>query len=180
VAALARGRSLLDLCCNAGGFALQAARAGARQVRAVDLDEVVLGRAREAARVNGLEIEFTHADAYPFLRSLAGNPREHPEVVVADPHKLVASKRDLESGLRDYSDLNALALSVVRPGGVLATFSCSGALALPAFLGMVFQAARRADRRVRLLETLGAGPDHPQRPEFTRSSYLKGALLAVD
>jgi hypothetical protein len=92
----------------------------------------------------------------------------------------VKSKASLEAGLKSYSDLNTLALEVVRPGGIVATFSCSGALDLPTFLGMVFQAARRAGRDLRLLSTLGAGPDHPQRPDFSRSRYLKGALLAVD
>jgi 23S rRNA (cytosine1962-C5)-methyltransferase len=62
----------------------------------------------------------------------------------------------------------------------LMTFSCSGALDLAGFLGTVFASARRADRDVRLLEVLGAGPDHPQRPDHPRSRYLKGALLAVD
>ena len=181
VARLARGRDVLDLCCNAGGFALQAARAGAKRVRAVDLDEVVLGRAEQAARRNRLDVEFVHADAYPYLRHvLASDPRERPELVVVDPHKLIPSKKEFEIGLRRYSDLNALALECVRPGGLVASFSCSGSLPLAQFVGMLFQAARRAERRPRLLELLGAGPDHPQRPEFSRSSYLKGALLAVD
>jgi 23S rRNA (cytosine1962-C5)-methyltransferase len=63
---------------------------------------------------------------------------------------------------------------------LLYTFSCSGAVDLPTFLGTVFFSARRAGREVRLLEVLGAGPDHPQRPDFARSRYLKGAMLAVD
>jgi 23S rRNA (cytosine1962-C5)-methyltransferase len=101
-------------------------------------------------------------------------------VIVVDPHKIILGKRDLESGLRRYADLNTLALECARSGGIVGTFSCSGALPLQQFLGMLFQAARRAERRVRLLELLAAGADHPQRPEFPRSSYLKGALLAVD
>jgi 23S rRNA (cytosine1962-C5)-methyltransferase len=68
----------------------------------------------------------------------------------------------------------------VRQGGLVASFSCSGALAESAFVGMLFQTARRAGRGVRLLVQMGAGPDHPQRPDFSRSRYLKGALLAVD
>ena len=71
-------------------------------------------------------------------------------------------------------------LAVVRPGGLMASFSCSGLLQDGAFIGMLFQAARRAGRTMRLLQTLGAGPDHPQRPDFNRSRYLKGALLHVD
>ncbi|HEV8113186.1 MAG TPA: class I SAM-dependent rRNA methyltransferase [Planctomycetota bacterium] len=179
VASFARGQDVLDLCCNAGGFALHAARAGASRVRGIDLDEVPIASARDAAAKNGLAAEFIHADAFDVLRSVR-EERSKPGVVVVDPHKIVKTRMQLEAGLKRYSDLNTLALECVRPGGVVATFSCSGILDLPSFLGMVFQAARRAGREIRLLETLGAGPDHPQRPEFSRSRYLKGALLAVD
>jgi len=179
VAGFAGGREVLDLCCNAGGFALQAKRAGARRVIGVDLDEVVLERAAEAARLNELDVEFHHIDAFHYLRGARETDRRF-DVVVLDPHKLVAAKRDLEAGLRKYSDFNTLALECVRRGGLLATFSCSGPVSESAFIGMVFQAARRAGREIRLLAQLGAGPDHPQRPEFQRSRYLKGALLAVD
>ena len=127
----------------------------------------------------GAAVTWTHADAFHHMRALSG-AGESRQVVVLDPHKLVRGKASLEEGRRKYLDMNALALGVVAPGGVLATFSCSGALDLPSFLGVVFQAARRAERSVRLLEVLGAGPDHPQRPDFPRSRYLKGALLAVD
>ena len=176
---LGHGRDVLDLCCNAGGFALHAARAGARSVRAVDLDERVLGRAREAARRNRLAVDFEHADAFDVLRGVRSGARR-PGLVVLDPHKLVRGHSELEAGLRRYSDLNALALEVVRPGGLLATFSCSGAVDEAAFIGMLFGAARRAERGIRLLRQMGAGPDHPQRPGFGRSRYLKGALLALD
>jgi 23S rRNA (cytosine1962-C5)-methyltransferase len=179
VAMLARGADVLDLCCNSGGFALQAKRLGAQKVRAVDLDEVVLHQARQAATINRLDIEFVHADAFDVLRSVRES-RERPSVVVLDPHKIIRDKNRTEEGLRRYSDFNTLAIECVRPGGLVATFSCSGALELSAFLGMIFQSARRAQREIRLLETLGAGPDHPQRPDFSRSRYLKGALLAVD
>jgi 23S rRNA (cytosine1962-C5)-methyltransferase len=101
-------------------------------------------------------------------------------VIVLDPKKLVVGRADLERGLRTYADLNALALGALPPGGILATFSCSGAVDLPTFLGTVFGAARRAQVGVRLLEILGAAPDHPQRPDHPRSRYLKGAILAVD
>lgn len=179
VARFARGQDVLDLCCNTGGFGLQAARAGARSVRAVDLDEVVLERARDAAQLNGFAIEHVHADLFHVLRDVRA-ARTKPGVIVLDPHKVITGKAGIEEGLHRYGDMNTLALEAVRPGGLVATFSCSGALELPTFLGMLFQSARRAQREVRLLEVLGAGPDHPQRPEFSRSRYLKGALLAVD
>ena len=180
VAELCHGRAVLDLCCNAGGFAMQAARAGARSVTAVDLDEVVLDKAAWAVERNELDVELVHDDVFRFLRAHRGDRRPSPEVVVLDPHKIIATRNALDEGLERYGDMNALALETVRPGGFLATFSCSGPLDLATFLGMVFKAARRAERSVRLLEVLGAPADHPQRPDFPRSRYLKGALLAVD
>jgi 23S rRNA (cytosine1962-C5)-methyltransferase len=179
VASFARGADVLDVCTNTGGFALQCKRLGARSVRGVDLDEVVLERARDAARINQLDVEFVHADGFDVLRA-ARSARERPGIVIVDPHKLIRGRAPDEEGLKRYADWNTLALECVRPGGMVATFSCSGALDLAAFLGIVFQAARRAEREIRLLTTLGAALDHPQRPDFTRSRYLKGALLAVD
>ncbi len=179
IASLCEGATVLDLCCNTAGFALGAKRAGAQRVRAVDLDEVVLERADASAAANGLEIEFRHADVFRVMREDQAQGTQSG-VVVLDPHKLVRGKRNLEEGLAKYLDLNALALGCVRPGGLMATFSCSGAVELADFAGTVFRAARRAERRIRVLEVLGAGPDHPQRPDFPRSRYLKGLLLSVD
>lgn len=181
VGALGRGRHVLDLFTNTGGFALQAARAGARRVRAVDLDEKAVARAERAARENGLAVECVHADAFNVLRDVARQEeRERPELVVLDPHKLIAGRAQLEGGKRKYSDLFTLGFQAVRPGGLVALFSCSGALELSEFLGLVFSAGRRAEAPLKLLRILEAGPDHPQRPDFPRSRYLKGALLAVD
>ncbi|MCP5022132.1 MAG: class I SAM-dependent rRNA methyltransferase [bacterium] len=178
VAALARDRNVLDLCCNRGGFALNAAKAGARRVHAVDLDEVALEGAQEAAERNGLDVRCEHADAFHVLRALPGE-KTRPNLVILDPHKLIRGHGNMEEGKRKYSDFNTLALEGLAPGGLLASFSCSGALDLPSFLGIVFQAARRAERPIRLLNVWGASPDHPQRPEFPRSAYLKGALVSV-
>jgi len=179
VAKYAQGADVLDLCCNLGGFALNAARAGAKRVRAVDLDEVALARAQRAAQENKLAVDFIHADAFDFLRSQK-SASEPPSLVVLDPHKLIVGKAQYEAGMLRYRDFNTLAIGCVRPGGLLASFSCSGSLDLPAFMGMIFLSARRAGREIRLLAVLGAGPDHPQRPDFARSRYLKGALLAVE
>ncbi|MFT5291342.1 MAG: 23S rRNA (cytosine1962-C5)-methyltransferase [Planctomycetota bacterium] len=181
IGALCQGRRVLDLCCNMGGFGLQAARQGARSVLGIDLDEVVLERAKRTAQHNKLDVSFEHADAFDVMRSFAGGPEDRrPDVLVLDPHKIIRGRANLDEGLKKYSDLNTLALEAVRPGGLVATFSCSGALELGAFLGMTFAAARRAERDIRLLATLEASPDHPQRPDWPRSRYLKGALLGTD
>ncbi len=178
-ARLARDLDVLDLCCNAGGFALHAARGGARRVTGVDLDEKVLDRARRSAAANAIQVEFVHADVFDHLRALASSTRK-PRLAILDPHKLAPGRKELEAGLRRYLDMNALAIAALAPGSLLFTFSCSGVVELPVFLGTLFQAARRAGRALRLLETVGAAPDHPQRPEFPRSRYLKGALLHVE
>ena len=157
LAALARGRHVMDLCCHAGGFSIPAALAGARSVTAADLDEEPLGRAERAAAENAADVTFHHADAFDVLRATVDSKRR-PGLLILDPHKLAKGKRDLEAAKVKYRDLNALGIAAAAPGGILATFSCSGALDLPAFAGVVFQAARRAEREVRLLETLGAGP----------------------
>lgn len=179
VAQFANGRDVLDLCCNAGGFAVSAALRGARRVRAVDLDEDALRRGALAAGQAGVDVEYIHGDAFNVLRSVCEEARR-PDLLIVDPHKLISGRARMEEGKRRYLDLNALAFQAAAPGALVATFSCSGALDLAQFLGLCFQAARRAGRGIKVLEIMGAGPDHPQRPEFPRSRYLKGALLALD
>ena len=124
-------------------------------------------------------VVFQLAEAFNVLREV-GRSSRRPGLVILDPHKLIPGKARVEEGLVKYRDLNTLGLAAVAPGGFLATFSCSGALDLGQFTGMVFHAARRAERDIRVLATVGAGPDHPQRPDFGRSRYLKGLVLAVD
>ena len=143
------------------------------------IHEEPLARADQAARENNANVEVRHADAFDMLREVSGGNRR-PGLVILDPHKLAKGTRDLEAAKIKYRDLNSLGIAATAPGGLLATFSCSGALDLPGFAGLIFQAARRAERDVRLLETMGASHDHPQRPDFGRSRYLKGLLLAVD
>lgn len=179
LAGYAKGRDVLDMCCHAGGFSIPAALAGARSVTAADLDEEPIARAQRSAAENGANVTFHHADAFNVLRDTVAS-RRRPGMVILDPHKLAKGKRDLEQAKVKYRDLNALGIEAAAPGGIVATFSCSGALDLPSFAGLVFQAARRAERDVRLIDTLGAGADHPQRPDFGRSRYLKGLVLVVD
>jgi 23S rRNA (cytosine1962-C5)-methyltransferase len=175
---LAAGRRVADLCCNSGGFAFNAVKGGARGVTAVDLDEAVLPDAERSAALNGMtqEIQFVHADAFNWLRECGGGFG----MVVLDPPKWAVGKQEVEAASRRYLDFNALGIAAAGRDGLVATFSCSGALDLPTFLGLVFAAARRADRHVQLLETTGAAADHPQDPDFSRSNYLKGALLRVE
>ena len=173
---LAKGRSVLDLCCNAGGFALNAAAGGARAVLAADLDEAMVAVAAANAQRNRLRIETAHADAFDLLRDLRAGTHD---LVVLDPPKWVASRDELDAGLQRYRDLNRLALQKVAADGLVVTCSCSGSVDEGTFLRMLAEAATAAGRSVRILSLRGAGPDHPIALECPQTRYLKVAVLQV-
>ena len=175
---LAKGKQVLDLCCNAGGFSLHAAKGGATRVTSVDLDENALVRAKKNGRLNDLKIGWTHADLFPFLRE-AKQAKHVYDIVVLDPHKLATGKGEVQEGLAKYRDMNQLAFDVVARGGLLLTFSCSGAVSRDAFEGVVASAAEAAGRHARVLRTLEAASDHPVALDFPEGRYLKGLLVHV-
>lgn len=180
VARHARGRRVLDLCTNSGGFAIHAKKRGeARQVTGVDIDEQVLASARRNAKKNDAAVDFVHADLFDWLRERKDAARAF-DVVVLDPHKLAAGRHELPSAIRKYHDMNKLAFGAVAPRGLFFTFSCSGAVSESAFGAMVADAARAAGRRARVLRYLGAAPDHPVALDFPEGRYLKGLMLQVD
>lgn len=171
----ARGRNVLDLCCNSGGFAMHAARAGARQVLAVDLDEDAVKLARANLRKNSLRASVEHGDGFDLLRDRG----KDFDLIVLDPPKWIHGEHDYESGLRRYSDFNRLAFEALEPGGMLLTCSCSGSLSEDRFLAMLRDAAARAGKDARVVEIRGAAPDHPVALECPETRYLKAAFVAV-
>jgi 23S rRNA (cytosine1962-C5)-methyltransferase len=172
LATLAPGLTVLDLCCCTGGFAINAARAGAAEVTAVDLDEAAVAMAKRNANLNQARVKFTHADAFTWCRTMIENRRQW-ELVVADPPKFVGGRDDDETGRAKYHDLNKLALQLVKPGGVLVTCSCSGQLAAEDFERIVVSAAHRQQLRLQIIGRSGAGPDHPTFSNYPESRYLK-------
>jgi 23S rRNA (cytosine1962-C5)-methyltransferase len=175
VSGLAEGRRVLDLCCYTGGFALAAARGGASAALGVDLDEAALALATENARLNGLDkVEFEHADAFDVLRRA---PRA--DLIVLDPPKLAAHRRELDRARRKSVDFNTLALAALSEAGLLFTFSCTGLFGEADLAGHVREAARRARRSVRILRVTGQPADHPVHVECPESRYLTGMLLEV-
>jgi 23S rRNA (cytosine1962-C5)-methyltransferase len=169
-----RDTRLLDLCCYTGGFAIAAASlAGTRDVTGVDLDETAIAQARRNAHLNQARVNWVHCDAYSYARQMQRNG-EQWDAVVIDPPKLVESRDDAREGQRKYEDLNALALTLVKPGGLLVTCSCSGLVSMGAFEQFVIRAAHRQDRRLQFLDRTGAGPDHP-----VMSNALEGRYLQV-
>lgn len=181
VAAYAHGREVLSAYCYTGAFEVYAARAGAAKVTGWDSSEPALEQARRHHELNasGVPADYEAADVPHRLR-LARDRRESWDLIILDPPRMVASRDGLEKGLRAYKDVNLLAVKLLRPGGILATFSCSGLVDLDNFRKMVGWAAHDAERRVRILETLGQPPDHPVPVEAPECEYLKGLVCVVD
>lgn len=173
---LAKGRRVLDLCCNGGGFALHAARGGAREVVAIDLDEEMVARTADNARRNRLRLETRHGDAFDSLREL--EPGAY-DLLILDPPKWAESKTALADGSRRYRDLNRLAFAAAKPGTLILTCSCSGVLSEDAFLRILREAAVQAGVDVAVRALRGAGPDHPIALEVPETRYLKAVLLEV-
>ncbi|GIX05495.1 MAG: oxidoreductase [Planctomycetaceae bacterium] len=181
LAQLSAGRTLLDVCCYTGGFALQALRLGAaRRAVGVDLDEQAIHLARLNAKLNHLpQAQFVHADAFSYLRD-AQKHRQAFDIVVLDPPKLIRQREELGTGKRKYYDLNKLALQVVSSGGMLLTCSCSGLLERNEFVKLVQAAAHDVGRSLTLLAQSGAAPDHPVSTRCPESEYLKTLWWRVE
>ena len=175
---LARGRRVLDLCCNTGGFGVYAAVRGATDVVGIDIDENVLAIAKANAKLNHVPVKFIQADIFPWLREAAARGDRY-DLVVLDPAKLTRDRDQVIAALKKYLDMNKLALGVVAPGGLLATFSCTGLVSEDEFLGMLRRAAFYAGRTVQVLKVSGAGPDHPFLANVPESRYLKAAFCRV-
>lgn len=175
---LCAAKSVLDLCCYSGGFSLHAAVGGkAREVIGVDLDEQAVALARRNANLNQAKIRFVHADSFSFMRDMQRNGRTF-EVVVLDPPKLIRGRDEYDEGARKYYDFNRLAASLVAPGGMLVTCSCSGLMSADEFTRTV-TAAVPFDRSPQLLARTGAASDHPVALNAPESEYLKCLWLRL-
>lgn len=193
LASFCDGRTVLDLCCYTGGFAVQAARLGqAAEVTGVDLDEHPLKLARENANLNQAKIRFVQADVFPYMRDMIRGGRQF-DVVVLDPPKLIRSRAELEEGTRKHFDLNRLAMQLVRPGGLLLSCTCAGLLPQFEFLRLLYSAARQAGpvdeggavprrlgRNLRVLAKTGAAPDHPVAANCPETEYLNAVWMTLD
>lgn len=171
--------TVLDACCYTGGFGLIAkVNGGAQDVTAVDLDEHAIAAARTNANLNNVRMNLVHADAFSFMRQMQHNDRRF-RAVALDPPKLIPTRADTAEGEQKYYDLNVLAASLVEPGGMLLTCSCSGLMQRDAFVRVVLRAVERTGRAVQIIDETGAGPDHPVSTRCPESSYLKALWLRL-
>ncbi len=167
------GKRVLDLCCYTGGFSLAAkVLGGAEDVTGVDLDEKAIEQAKLNANLNMTRINWVHTDAFQYARQMQGQGRQW-DVVILDPPKLVFSRDEDDGGLRKYEDLNRLAMTLVAPGGLIVTCSCSGLVSAAEFETIAIRAAHREKRRLQFIDRTVAGPDHPVMSNCLESSYLK-------
>jgi len=179
VAQFARGKRVLDACCNQGGFSFQCARAGAAETLGIDISENAVEACRRNAVGNGFEkiCKFETANLFDWF----GENRERQfDLIVLDPPPFARSKDALAGALRGYKELNLRALKMLSMGGILATYSCSQRVGLESYIDVVSRAAHDAGRRVVLLEITGQPEDHPAVLDFPESRYLKGLILRVE
>ena len=180
VRALAMGREVLDGFCYTGGFALAALAGGAKRVRALESSAAALGVARENLAANQLDaarVEWVQADVFVHLRGLRDRGARFG-LVVLDPPKFAPTAAQAKNAARAYKDINLLAFKLLAPGGLLATFSCSGGVPADLFQSIVAGAAVDAGVSGKILERFGAAADHPVALEFPEGDYLKGLLIA--
>jgi 23S rRNA (cytosine1962-C5)-methyltransferase len=173
----------LDVFCYQGGFALHLAPR-CSPVTGVDSSRPALEVAERNAALNqkllnGKEIEWIEANAFDLLKDYAAASRRRYDTIVLDPPAFAKTKRDLDSALRGYKELNLRALKMLRPGGILVTCSCSYHVSQSSFLEMLAEAANDAHRNLRLIEIRGQAKDHPILPNVPETAYLKCIIATV-
>lgn len=178
-AAYLSGKRVLDVCCYVGGFGLVAAAQGAAEVIGVDSSEKALAAAADNAQRNGIgNIRFEKADCFDYLHRAAAAGQTF-DAVILDPPRFAGNRHQLNSALRAYEKLNSAAVSLLAPGGVLVTNSCSGRVSRSDFLNMLCDVARRRGRPITILESRGAAADHPISVSCPETDYLKCMICEV-
>ena len=179
VRALAEGREVLDAFSYTGGFSLAALAGGAKHVTAVESSSEALEVAGENLAANPLDpsrIVFEKGDVFSYQRLLRDRGRSF-DLVVLDPPKFAPTAAQVKNAARAYKDINLMALKLLAPGGLLATFSCSGGVSAELFQSIVAGAAVDAGVDAKIIERFGAAADHPVALNFPEGDYLKGLLI---
>ena len=174
----AKGARVLDVFSYAGGFALQAMRAGAASATCVDSSEPALTSASATADANALDVELLEGDAFETLEALVAERRRFDAIVV-DPPAFIKRKKDHPKGLAAYRRINQLALQLLDRDGLLLACSCSYHLAPGELVEAVQRASRHLDRFAQLVEVGGQSPDHPVHPAIDETRYLRAFLFRV-
>lgn len=182
VQGLSPNKHVLDCFCYTGGFTLNALHGGASSVTAVDESSGSLDILLRNLSLNNLpenSVNIINGDVFQELRRFRDEARQF-DVVILDPPKFAPTTATLDAAARGYKDINLLALKLLRSGGLLTTFSCSGGINMEHFQKIVAGAAIDANRDVRIVERLSQSPDHPVVLNYPEGYYLKGFVLLVE
>jgi len=172
---------VLNCFAYTGGFGVYALKYGAKQVTQVETSDRALELARGNVELNGLDptkVEYVQDDVFQVLRRYRDARRQF-DLIILDPPKFAESRNQLPGASRGYKDVNLLAMKLLRPGGMLFTFSCSGVVTLDLFQKIVADAALDAQRHVQIIQRLFQASDHPVALNFPEGSYLKGLVCRV-
>ena len=179
VGALANGMDVLNCFSYTGGFGLFARAAGAARVTQVDIskDALELAKRNEAlTHFCGTKMEYVEADVFQYLRKCRDAGKTF-DLIVLDPPKFASVKSQVMKAARGYKDINLLAMKLLKPNGILATFSCSGAMTQELFDKILAEAAQDAGRDFQVIGRTRQGADHPVALNFPEGFYLKGVIL---
>lgn len=174
-------RTVLNAFSYTGGFAVYARNSLVRRVINIDSSADALGMARRNLALNGYDApdeDFVEGDVFEVLRYYRDS-RQQFDMIILDPPKFAHSVRQVEQAARGYKDINLLAFRLLKPGGMLATFSCSGAISAELFQKIVFSALVDAGRNAQIIRYLTQSSDHPIALTFPEGAYLKGLLCRV-
>lgn len=181
VGKLARGKEMLNCFCYTGGFSLHALAEGVAHVTAIDSSAEALAWAARQAALNGYEedrMTWLEGDVFKMLRTLRDQDKSF-DLIVLDPPKFAPTAAHAEKAARGYKDINLLAFKLLRSGGMLATFSCSGGVSDDLFQKIVAGAALDAGVEAQILRRFTQASDHPVLLSFPESAYLKGLLCRI-
>ena len=175
---LAKGRDVLDCCTHTGSFALNAAKAGAASVTAMDISETALSMAEKNAERNGLNLNLRQGDVFDVLKQLK-QEHAHFDFIILDPPAFTKSRKTFHNARNGYRQVNADAMRLLKRGGYLASASCSHFMPKEEFEKMLVDAANDAGVGIRIIEQRGAAMDHPVMPAVKETEYLKFFLLQI-
>ena len=182
VGQLAKDRDVLNCFCYTGGFSIHTAAGGAKSVTSIDSSGDALKLGVENAALNGQASsshEWIEGDVFKELRTFRDSRRNF-DMIILDPPKFAPTKFQVEKAARGYKDINLLAFKLLRPGGILVTFSCSGGVDAYLFQRIVAGAALDAGVDAQIVKELRQGPDHPIALSFPEGAYLKGFICRID
>jgi 23S rRNA (cytosine1962-C5)-methyltransferase len=178
----AKNKTILNCFSYTSTFALHCAANNAKEVINVDVSQSALDMGKRNLALNGLEesnVSFVKEDVFKLLRRYRTEKRQF-DMIILDPPKFVESKAQLTGACRGYKDINMLAMQLMKPGGLLLTFSCSGLMEASLFQKVVADAALDAKRNAYFVERLQQAADHPISSNYPEGYYLKGLVCQIE